>query len=86
MSDARHNAALAGLLADSIAALADSPRLAVARADNALFGAKQLTFTYGTGVAAVRVLVVPVDVPVFIGEAREPVASHFNEPPQGSKT
>lgn len=80
MSDARHNATLAGLIADSIATLADSPRLEVARADNALFGAKQLTFTYKTGVATVRVLVVPVDVPVFIGEAREPVASHFNEP------
>lgn len=80
MPDDRHNATLAGLIADSIAALADSPRLEVARADNALFGAKQLTFTYKTGVAAVRVLVVPVGVPVFIGGKAEPVDSHFTEP------
>ncbi len=81
------NSLLASVLADSIATTVETTLTAVSRRENHTFGARQilvsLTKSPGHGC---RILVVPRDVPVFVGAAHEPADEHFDLQTQETPT
>jgi len=77
------NAKLASLIADGVAVTVTLPTITVRRGENHTFGARQIIAEFTEHRQhGCRVLVLPLDTPVFIGEGREPVDSHFNSEPQ----